>query len=130
MACILLIDDDAPLRDILAKTLGYAGHSVIQASDGKQGVDIFRAASVDLVITDIIMPGQEGIETMMQLRRESPGLRIIAISGGVDNSSLYLELAGKLGAQRTLAKPFTSAEFLQVVDEVLSGPGPVDPPSA
>ncbi|MSU23720.1 MAG: response regulator [Opitutus sp.] len=126
MACILLIDDDPSLRAILAKTLGYAGHTVYQASEGKEGVDIFRATPVDLVITDLIMPGQEGIETMMQLRRESPDLRIIAMSGGIDNSSLYLQLAGKLGAQRTLAKPFTSAEFLQTIDEVLARPGPPD----
>lgn len=119
MARILLIDDDELLRDVLAKSLHHAGHTVIQASDGQQGVDLFHATEIDIVITDLVMPVQEGVETIIKLRRENPNLPIIAISGGVTNSRTYLDMAGKLGAKRILAKPFTPKELLQAISEVL-----------
>lgn len=119
MARILLIDDDELLRDVLAKSLQHAGHAVIQASDGQQGVDLFHATEIDIVITDLVMPVQEGVETIIKLRRENPTLPIIAISGGVTNSRTYLDMAGKLGAKRILAKPFTPSELLQAIAEVL-----------
>ncbi len=119
MASILLIDDDTSLREIIAMILEHAGHAVRQASDGSRGVALFRAAPADLVITDLIMPGQEGIQTIVELRREHPKLPIIAISGGLLNSELYLKLASKLGAHRTLAKPFSGDELLKAIDEIL-----------
>src|SRR3954468_22441709 len=119
MARILLIDDDDLLRGVLAKALHHAGHEIIQASDGKLGIDLARATQVDLVITDLIMPVQEGVETIMTLHREQPRLPIIAMSGGVSNSSLYLEIAGKMGARRVLAKPFTPKELSDVIEEVM-----------
>lgn len=120
MAQILLIDDDNLLRGVLAKALGHVGHTVIQAADGQQGVELARAATLDLVITDLVMPVQEGVETILTLRREKPSLPIIAISGGVTNSQLYLEIAGKVGAKRILAKPFTPQELAATIDEVLA----------
>ena len=120
MAQILLIDDDELLRGVLAKALGHVGHTVIQAADGQQGVELARAATLDLVITDLVMPVQEGVETILTLRREKPTLPIIAISGGVTNSKLYLEIAGKVGAKRILAKPFTPQELAVAIDEVLA----------
>jgi DNA-binding response OmpR family regulator len=120
MARILVIDDDELLRGVLAKALVYAGHEVIQAADGQQGVELFHATGVDLVITDLVMPVQEGVETITRLRRAKPKLPIIAISGGVANSKLYLEIASKIGAKRILQKPFTPTELLLVVDEVLA----------
>ena len=120
MAHLLLIDDDHALRGVLAKALGHAGHTVIQAADGQQGVDLARATTVDLVITDLMMPVQEGVETIMTLRRERPTLPIIAISGGVSNAPLYLEIAAKVGAKRVLPKPFTPQELTAVIDEVLA----------
>lgn len=119
MARILLIDDDNLLRSVLAKTLGYAGHEVLQASNGQQGVDLFRAITVDLVITDLVMPVQEGVETIVQIRRENPLMPIIAISGGLTHSSLYLKMAEKIGARRVLGKPFMPQELIQAVAEVL-----------
>ncbi len=124
MAQILLIDDDDVLRGILAKALGYAGHSVIQAADGQQGVELARAAEIDLVITDLIMPVQEGVETIVQLRRERPALPIIAISGGLTHSKTYLKIAEKIGAKRILAKPFTPQELLATVNEVIGDAPP------
>lgn len=120
MAQILLIDDDDLLRSVLAKALGHAGHTVIQAADGQQGVELARATSLDLVITDLIMPVQEGVETIMVLRRERPTLPVIAISGGLSNSKLYLEIAAKVGARRVLPKPFTPQELTAAIDEVLA----------
>lgn len=119
MAQILIIDDDDKLREILAKALVYAGHTVVQAADGKQGVELFRATEVDLVITDLVMPVQEGVETIVELLRERPNLPIIAISGGRSNSDVYLEIAAKIGAKRALAKPFTPRELLDAIADVL-----------
>src|SRR4051812_19061949 len=122
MAQILLIDDDDLLRGVLAKALGHAGHTVIQAIDGQQGVELARVASVDLVITDLLMPVQEGVETIIMLRRERPQLPIIAMSGGVSNSPLYLEIAAKVGAQRILAKPFSPQELTKLIAQILAEP--------
>jgi len=130
MARILLIEDDTNLREVLAVTLVNAGHIVAQAVDGRQGVELFDLAPVELVITDILMPGQEGIETIMQLQRREPGLPIIAISGGATHSKFYLGMAAKLGAQQVLAKPFTPAELLRAVGTVLAtrqAPHPTPP---
>jgi DNA-binding response OmpR family regulator len=119
MAKILLIDDDEALRRVLSKALGHAGHTVIQASDGQQGIELARVTGVDLVVTDLVMPVREGVETILYLRREKPTLPIIAISGDGSNSDLYLEIAAKIGAKRILAKPFTPPELLQLIDAVL-----------
>jgi DNA-binding response OmpR family regulator len=119
---ILLIDDDELLRNVLAKALSHAGHTIIQAGDGQQGVELARATTVDLVITDLVMPVQEGVETILQLKREQPHLPVIAISGGLSNSKLYLEIASKMGARRILPKPFTPQELLRCIDEVMRDP--------
>ncbi len=120
MANLLLIDDDKDLREILTMTLVEAGHVVRQAKEGREAVMLFRREPADVVITDLIMPGQEGIETIVALRKERPKLPIIAISGGVEHSPVYLGIAARLGAQRTLAKPFTIDELLKAIDEVLA----------
>lgn len=128
MARILLIDDDDMLRNVVAKSLTHAGHSVIQAADGQQGVDIARVTPLDVVITDLVMPVQEGVETILVLKRERPRLPVIAISGGVSNAELYLEIASKIGAKRILPKPFTPQELLRQIDEVLRETGSSDTP--
>lgn len=121
MATILLIDDDDLLRGAVIKSLVNAGHKVVEASDGQQGCELARSLSIDLVLTDLVMPVQEGVETIMTLRRERPKLPIIAMSGGVTNSKLYLEIAGKIGAKRMLPKPFLPKALLALIDEVLAG---------
>ncbi len=120
MARILRIDDDNSLRKIMAMALSDAGHQVMQAKDGIEGVACFRAGQFDLVITDLIMPKKEGIETITDLRRDSPGLPIIAISGDLKNSALYLQLAKQIGATRTLLKPFGLAVLQRAVAEILA----------
>lgn len=120
MAKILLIDDDELLRQVLGKALVQAGHEVVEAQDGGQGQELARTVAPDLVITDLIMPGQEGVETIVALRRERPALPIIAMSGGAAHTKLYLDIAGKIGARRVLAKPFTPTVLMQTVNEVLA----------
>ncbi len=117
---ILLIDDDDGLRNVLAKSLTYAGHTVTQAENGQRGLDLSRAGDFDLVITDIVMPVQEGVETIIALRREQPRLPIIAISGGMSNAALYLEMAAKIGARAIVPKPFTPPELLAVIKQVMT----------
>lgn len=120
MARILIIEDDDLLRGVLARSLEMCGHSIVQASNGQEGLDLYRAAPSDLVITDLVMPVKEGVETIVQLRQRAPQLPIIAMSGGVANSNVYLTIAAKIGARRVLAKPFTPRQLLDAVDEVLS----------
>lgn len=120
MATILLIEDDELFRTTLAEALASQGYAVTQAEDGMQGVKLFRAAPTDLVITDIVMPNQEGIATVRALRQVSPTVGIIAMSGGLaKDAPLYLKLAGGLGADRTLQKPFPLTTLLEAVNEVL-----------
>ena len=119
MATILLIDDDDLLRGALVQSLLNAGHKVVEASDGLKGCDLARTVPIDIVITDLVMPVQEGVETILTLRRERPKLPIIAMSGGVTNSNLYLDIAGKIGAKRILPKPFTPKALIALIAQVL-----------
>lgn len=120
MAEILVIDDDDMVRTMLLRTLARGGHTATGARDGAEGVAAFREKPADLVITDIFMPNQEGLATIMELRRGFPHIRIIAISGGGARASLdVLPVAEALGAQRTLRKPFTPAEVMDAVRDVL-----------
>ena len=112
MANILVIDDEAPMRRFVAKALEREGHALSEASDGAEALRILAERSIDLVITDLLMPETDGIETIMELRRLYPATKIIAISGGGDYQSGagFLRAAETLGADRTLTKPF---EFKQ-----------------
>ncbi len=123
MAHILVIDDEAPLRSLVREILEREGHTVVDAEDGDGGLRLFRERLPDLVITDIIMPGKEGIETIQELRDECPGVRILAISGGgTRGPSGPLSDARLLGADETLAKPFGIAELRDAVRRILSVP--------
>lgn len=120
MAKILLVDDEKPIRLMLRTVLETEGHEVEEALDGKEAIENHRSRPADLLVTDIVMPGQEGIETIMLFREKYPDVKIIAISGGGRNGwQSYLELAKKLGAARTLAKPFSIEDFLAAVQGVL-----------
>lgn len=120
MAHILVIDDDDQLRDLLKLLLMSAGHIVSTASEGEEGLRCFCTNPADLVITDIVMPNQEGIETIMKLRSAHPHLGIIAMSGGANYSKTWLAMASKLGASYALAKPFTLPQLTAAVDAVLA----------
>jgi DNA-binding response OmpR family regulator len=125
MARILVIEDDADMRLWMEHTLISAGHRVILAADGEEGMKSFRARSADLVITDLFMPNQEGLETIRQLQEEFPELAIIAISGEASPMSeelgvrTMLTAARQMGAAAILQKPFMSQELLAIVNTVL-----------
>lgn len=120
MPTILIIDDDEQVRSLMARALRHANFQVIEAEDGQQGVDRARSNRIDLVVTDLVMPVQEGVQTIMTLRQERPRLPIIAISGGASHSKLYLDIAAKIGARRILAKPFLPQELIALIAEVLA----------
>ena len=120
MAKIIIVDDDAQLRDSLRKALQRAGHEAWTAEDGAVGLGLIREHAADLVITDILMPEKEGIETIQALRGEDPDLPIVAISGaGTAEEGGPLLDAQLFGASATLAKPFSLQELLETVERVL-----------
>jgi CheY-like chemotaxis protein len=128
-ARILVIDDDADFRALVADLLTVSGHTVVEADDGQVGIACYRAQPFDLVLTDMIMPRREGIEVIRAIRRLNPRARIVAMSGGAAAAPrLYLQMAGHLGADRTLLKPFSAATLLATVADLLAaenaGPGP------
>ena len=121
MARIIVIDDQEPIRRIVRRALEHEGHEVLDASAGEMGVRLLEQHAADVVITDIFMPGQDGILTLRQIRKQFPAVKVIVISGG--DSSGLLDLrhdAELLGAVKSLQKPFTAAELVQTVREVLS----------
>jgi DNA-binding response OmpR family regulator len=120
MKRVLVIDDDWQMREMMHQVLTRAGYDVVEAPNGEVGMNIHRQDPVDLVITDLIMPEKEGIETIRELRRDYPGLKIIAISGGGRaGAEGYLSVAKTIGADRTMAKPFDLKKILDTVEELL-----------
>lgn len=123
MARILLIDDNARLLDAMNEPLELAGHHVASAGNGVEALKLVRTESFDLVITDLVMPEKEGLETIIELRRLYPRLRIIAMSGGMGGDPTHiLHMAELFGAVRTLGKPFTGKQLVALVESVLAGP--------
>lgn len=122
VATILVIDDDDAMRRMIARVLAQAGHRVLAVGNGREGLEAFRAHSPDLVITDIVMPEKEGIETMRELRRDSPATPVLVISGAhPTQGGLYLRMALTLGATAVLAKPFRADQLAATVRDVLAG---------
>lgn len=120
MPLILIIDDDDNYRTMLKRTLEREGYETAVAENGKRGMELARSSAPDLVITDLVMPEKEGIETIIELKKEYPGLQIIAISGaGNSGPEDYLKLAKHLGSSYTFAKPFPREELIKVVKELL-----------
>jgi len=125
MARLLLIDDEAAIRAPLALWLSRKGHEVVEAGDGGEGLARLEEGSFDLVVTDIIMPDMEGIETIMRVRKGWPDLIVIAISGGGSSEpSQALRPAERLGAHATLRKPFRPSALGELIDELLAAPKP------
>lgn len=121
MTLILVIDDEALVRDTIRLALQRSGYEIDEAADGEEGVRKFREKLPELVITDIIMPNKEGIETITEIRSISPGARVIAISGGGRIGDMrVLDYAKKLGADRVLEKPLREKTLLSAVSEMLA----------
>lgn len=127
---ILLVEDDASLRSVLRRALERAGYRALEAADGRAALDVIRTEGepVDMVVTDIVMPGMEGIELMISIRKTHPSLPVIAMSGGGRSSAQsYLQIARSAGAVRVLAKPFEIESLLETVREVAGPPAPGSP---
>ncbi len=120
MARVLLIDDEEAFRVTLAKVLQREKHHVTTAANGVEAMKHITTDKFDLVITDLVMPEKEGLETILEIRKLLPELKIIAMSGGGRGSANdYLKIASKMGADKTLAKPFTKAEIILAIGELV-----------
>jgi len=120
MARILVIDDDVQIREMLTQFFERFGYEVMAAQDGNVGLKAHAAHPADLIITDIIMPEKEGIETIGEFRKRYPEVKIVAMSGGGKiEAHQYLNTARALGAQMTFSKPLDLAEVLQAVRNLL-----------
>ena len=120
MIRILVIDDDIKIREMLKQYLERAEYEVLIAPDGKAALKLHSANPVDLIITDIVMPEKDGLETIMELRRRFPAVKVIAISGGGKiGANDYLNIAKVLGVTKTFSKPFELRELLAAVRELL-----------
>jgi len=120
MARILLIDDEETFRVTLAKILQLEKHEVTTAANGVEALKLVMNGKFDLVITDLVMPEKEGLETIVEIRKILPELKIIAMSGGGRGTAYdYLKIASRMGADKTLAKPFTKAELVLAIGELV-----------
>ncbi|MFC2113329.1 response regulator [Bacteroidota bacterium] len=120
MRKILIIDDEPYILLMLKKMLERVGYEVDLASNGREGMDLFEKASADLVITDIIMPDKEGLELILEMKKQRPTLKIIAMSGGGRISpESYLECAKHFGAEKVFQKPFRQKELVSAVKELM-----------
>lgn len=118
---VLIIEDDEFVKNMLKQTFERAGYEVSTASNGRIGIKLYQRKPFNVVITDLIMPDMEGIETITHLRKIDPAVKIIAISGGGRNRpDDYLHLASKLGAIHTFTKPVDRNALLETVQELVS----------
>lgn len=114
---ILVIDDDIDFREYVVDVLLSRGFNVLKAINGREGVDLLKTEKVDLLLTDMIMPEREGVETIMEVRLAHPDIKIIAMSGAMRRET-YLQLADGLGADATIVKPFRKQELFDSIEQV------------
>jgi CheY-like chemotaxis protein len=120
MPGILLVEDDKDLREMLRSSLVRRKYTVLEASNGKEALAKFKPSIIDLIITDIIMPEEDGLKVIMQLKETKPGIKIIAISGGGKaGPGNYLDLAIALGADAVFPKPFSLTALLVKIDSFI-----------
>ena len=121
MPSILIVDDNEQVCGVLREAFERAGYQVTTAGDGNQGTLSYRENPTDLVILDILMPEKEGLETLIELRRDFPSIKVIAISGGSERAHVnLLDLAKRLGALHTVKKPFEMKALVNLADSVLT----------
>ena len=119
---VLLIDDEEMVRKIVRKMLERSGHEVTVAENGRLGLEQLKTGTFDLVITDIIMPEMEGVETLMMVREQHPDVKVIAMSGGGRTGNIdFLSTAEKLGASAILRKPFSLGSLTAAIETTFSG---------
>ena len=120
MKKVLIIDDDQDFRRMLCSKLKKSGYDVVEAEDGVKGIERFMENAVSLVVTDIIMPEKEGMETILELKKIDPSVKIIVVSGGGRSvPEDYLSIAEYFGAIKSFRKPFNLGEFVKTVDNLI-----------
>jgi two-component system chemotaxis response regulator CheY len=121
MASVLIVDDEDQIRELIRKTFEQSGYQVFEASTGKAALEEYRTVPTDLVIMDILMPDQDGFESISMIRHESPKVKIIAMTGSNDMIGVldFLDVAKMLGATRTIQKPFDMKDLLDAAQSVL-----------
>lgn len=121
MAIILIVDDDPTVRLIAGELLRSDDHAIVEAEDGDEALRIVESMAVDLVVLDMLMPNKDGLETIIELRKRKPGIRILAISsGGRMEPGHLLRTAMVFGADECLDKPLRLETFARVVDSLLN----------
>ena len=120
MESILVIDDDPQIRKLLEEVLRDEGYKASSAESVEEGLPNYPISTLPLIVTDVLMPNREGLETIRELRKNNPSMKIIAISGGLEQGGMdVLDIAKRFGANRVLRKPFEIKDFLNVVQETL-----------
>lgn len=120
MPSILLIEDDKDLREMLLAAISRKDYAVMEAANGKEALAHFKPGLTDLVVTDLIMPEEDGLKVIMKIREMKPSIKVIAISGGGKaGPGSYLDLAKALGADAIYSKPFSVADLIIKIDELL-----------
>ncbi|MGB4291657.1 MAG: response regulator [Bacteroidales bacterium] len=120
MAGILIVEDEKDVREMLRDALIRRKYSVIEAVNGKEALAKFKASFINIVITDILMPDEDGLKVIMKLKELKPELKIIAISGGGKfGPAGYLNIARTLGADEVFTKPFSLRELEKKIEELL-----------
>lgn len=119
---ILVIDDEKDILQLITTMLSSEGHDVLAAEDGERGLELLQDFDdIEIVITDLIMPNKEGIETIMEMHKIRPELKVLAMSGGGRGGiATYLSTAKNVGASATLAKPFRKQELLDAINDLTS----------
>ena len=117
MPVVLVVDDESQVRGMIREALEEAGYTVVEAPGGKEGLDRYRTRPADVVLMDILMPDQDGLESILAFRREFPNSRVIAMTGGSDMIGVlnFLEVAKMMGARMALQKPFDKQTLLKAV---------------
>ena len=123
MAIILIVDDDPTVRMIAGELLRGEEHAIVEAEDGDEALKLVASMAVDLVVLDMLMPNKDGLETIVELRKRNPGIRILAISsGGRMEPGHLLRTAMVFGADECLEKPLRLESFSRVVNQLLARP--------
>jgi len=121
MTSIIVIDDDPQINSLLKDVLEFEGYHVLTAQRADEGLHYLKTTTIELVITDVLMPDKEGLETIRELREHYPQTKILAISGGLTKSGVdVLEIAKRLGANRVLRKPFDVQDLIKSVRLLLN----------
>jgi DNA-binding NtrC family response regulator len=117
---ILVIDDDPSLRDSLRRTLRKSGYAVMEAAEGGEGIRVLQNHSIDVALVDLFMPGKEGLETILEIRRSHPTVKIIAMSGGGAKGQVdMLQTAKVMGRCQALVKPFSREDLIGAIGRLL-----------